>query len=291
MQNTNDPLRRISQPLVPEIKTQIGAALKTARLRKSQSLEAVSQQTRISKKFLEALEENRFEEFPALAYLRGFLKSYCDYLELDFDAFWKAIQTEKAPAAEAPKNASPASPGQPKEKTKQAPRPAAPTAPSPSHGTHDSHAAHAPAPAHDSHAAPAHAPLAASVGPHDAGSAGRAVFFGALLCAGVVFVLTRGGGPAGRAAQGPAPLLQLAHPPVEPTLVAEVRQDCWLAVRVDGATRFEGLAPKNSRLEWKASKSLSLRTSSPEALKLSLNGAPLTLPAPSEAGDYLIASP
>ena len=96
----SDPLRRLHTPLVPEIKTEIGAALKAARLKKGQSLEAVSQQTRISKRFLSALEENRFEEFPALAYLRGFLKSYCDYLDLDFEAFWRAIQAETPTTAQ-----------------------------------------------------------------------------------------------------------------------------------------------------------------------------------------------
>ncbi len=67
-----DALRQIQSKHVPTLKTEIGAVLKAARLKKGLAVEAVARQTRISKKFLEALEADRFEEFPALVYLRGF---------------------------------------------------------------------------------------------------------------------------------------------------------------------------------------------------------------------------
>ncbi|MBU6430493.1 MAG: helix-turn-helix domain-containing protein, partial [Cyanobacteria bacterium REEB65] len=75
MESDRDPLRKIPTKHAPEVKADIGSALKAARTRKGATLEAVGQHTRIPKKFLDALENNRFEEFPALAYLRGFLKS------------------------------------------------------------------------------------------------------------------------------------------------------------------------------------------------------------------------
>ena len=83
--NENNPLRKMpSRPVAP-IAADIGSALKEARHKKGHSLEAASLTTRIPKKFLEALEANRLEEIPAEAYLRGFLKNYCDYLETDFE--------------------------------------------------------------------------------------------------------------------------------------------------------------------------------------------------------------
>lgn len=101
-----NPLRKIPTQIVPASTADIGSVLRKARLKKGHSLEVVGQHTRISKKFLEALEENRFEDFPAPAYLRGFLKCYCEYLELEFDPLWKSAFPEAT--APAPKEAAPA---------------------------------------------------------------------------------------------------------------------------------------------------------------------------------------
>lgn len=70
-------------------KTDIGSALRQKRLLRGQSLETVHQHTRIPKRLLEALEENKPEAFSAPVYLRGFLKGYCEYLELDFESLWR----------------------------------------------------------------------------------------------------------------------------------------------------------------------------------------------------------
>ncbi len=93
-----DPLRRIPTKHTTALRAEIGPILRAARLKRGQSLEAVAQQTRISKRFLEALEENRFEQFPAVVYLRGFLKSYCEHLDVNFEDIWKLLNT--APEAE-----------------------------------------------------------------------------------------------------------------------------------------------------------------------------------------------
>lgn len=101
-----NPLRKIPTQIVPASTADIGSLLRKARLKKGHSIEVVGQHTRISKKFLEALEENRFEDFPAPAYLRGFLKCYCEYLELEFDPLWKSAFPETA--APAPEKERPA---------------------------------------------------------------------------------------------------------------------------------------------------------------------------------------
>ncbi len=99
--NENNPLRKMpSRPVAP-IAADIGSALKEARHKKGHSLEAASLTTRIPKKFLEALEANRLEEIPAEAYLRGFLKNYCDYLETDFEPLWRIVTAASKPAPKA----------------------------------------------------------------------------------------------------------------------------------------------------------------------------------------------
>ncbi|MBI4423240.1 MAG: DUF4115 domain-containing protein [Elusimicrobia bacterium] len=89
----------------------IGSVLRQTRIRRGQSLEVVAQQTRIPKKMLEALESNRFEEFPAIVYLRGFLKSYCDHLDVEFEPLWSQIDPAKPKAAaETPESKAEAAP-------------------------------------------------------------------------------------------------------------------------------------------------------------------------------------
>ncbi len=72
-------------------KTDVGAIVRQKRLLRGQSLETVHQHTRIPKRLLEALENNKPEAFSAPVYLRGFLKSYCEYLELDFEPLWREL--------------------------------------------------------------------------------------------------------------------------------------------------------------------------------------------------------
>ncbi len=61
----------------------IGQTLRNARVQRGLSIEQVAQDTRISARFLEALEVEAFNELPAPVYVRGFLRSYANYLRLD----------------------------------------------------------------------------------------------------------------------------------------------------------------------------------------------------------------
>jgi cytoskeleton protein RodZ len=62
---------------------EIGSTLRDARTARGLSIEQVAQDTRISARFLEALESERFDSLPAPVYVRGFLRSYATYLRLD----------------------------------------------------------------------------------------------------------------------------------------------------------------------------------------------------------------
>lgn len=61
----------------------IGEALRRRRETLNVSIEQVYEQIRIPIASLRALEEERFESFPAIQYTRGFLRSYAEFLDLD----------------------------------------------------------------------------------------------------------------------------------------------------------------------------------------------------------------
>jgi cytoskeletal protein RodZ len=60
----------------------LGTYLKENRERLNLSIEKVVEDTHIVKKFIEAIENDEFSVFPGEAYLRGFLRTYSEYLGL-----------------------------------------------------------------------------------------------------------------------------------------------------------------------------------------------------------------
>jgi cytoskeletal protein RodZ len=61
----------------------IGSSLKDARLRKGLDLPAAAEATKIRSRHLQALEDEQFDVLPGQTYVRGFLKTYADFLGLD----------------------------------------------------------------------------------------------------------------------------------------------------------------------------------------------------------------
>ena len=61
----------------------VGEILRQAREKKGIGIDEVSESTKISVRVLDALEDNRFDVLPAAIYVKGFLKTYSDYLGLD----------------------------------------------------------------------------------------------------------------------------------------------------------------------------------------------------------------
>jgi cytoskeleton protein RodZ len=66
---------------------EIGSSLREARIRRGVELAQVDAATHIRTRYLEALENDRFDLLPGEAYARGFLRTYADYLELQADLF------------------------------------------------------------------------------------------------------------------------------------------------------------------------------------------------------------
>lgn len=62
-----------------------GEVLKNKRELLTKSLEKVSQDTKIQKRFLEYIENNQFDYFDSEVFLTGFIKIYAQYLDLDKD--------------------------------------------------------------------------------------------------------------------------------------------------------------------------------------------------------------
>jgi len=62
---------------------EIGNSLREARLRRELELPEAEQGTKIRQKYLRALEDERFELLPAHTYVKGFLRTYAEYLGLD----------------------------------------------------------------------------------------------------------------------------------------------------------------------------------------------------------------
>jgi cytoskeleton protein RodZ len=62
---------------------EIGNSLREARLRQGLDFPEIEQGTKIRGKYLRALEDEQFDVLPAQTYVKGFLRSYAEYLGLD----------------------------------------------------------------------------------------------------------------------------------------------------------------------------------------------------------------
>jgi cytoskeleton protein RodZ len=62
---------------------EIGTALRDARVRRDISLQQAEDDTKIRVKYIQAMENEDFEILPAGTYVKGFLRTYAEYLDLD----------------------------------------------------------------------------------------------------------------------------------------------------------------------------------------------------------------
>lgn len=66
---------------------EIGSSLREGRLRKGIEINDAERDTKIRGKYLRALETESFDVLPGQAYIKSFLRSYADYLDLDGQLF------------------------------------------------------------------------------------------------------------------------------------------------------------------------------------------------------------
>jgi len=63
----------------------VGEILRRARDEKGLTLDHIEEKIKIRKKFLQALEENAWNKLPSLPYIKGFLRNYSSFLNLNAD--------------------------------------------------------------------------------------------------------------------------------------------------------------------------------------------------------------
>jgi cytoskeleton protein RodZ len=81
---------------------QIGESLREARTRRGLTPADVHKAIRIRERYLTALEEERWDMLPGEAYVRGFLKTYADFLGLDGNLYLDEYSSRIRPYAEEP---------------------------------------------------------------------------------------------------------------------------------------------------------------------------------------------
>jgi cytoskeletal protein RodZ len=74
--------------------SELGALLRKAREEKGFSLDDVQDQTKIRKRYLEALEKGDYDVLPGKFYIRAFIKNYAEFVGLDADELLKHYHVE-----------------------------------------------------------------------------------------------------------------------------------------------------------------------------------------------------
>ncbi len=73
---------------------ELGEYLKKSRKEKGISLEVLEEKTKIRKRYLQAIENGRFDLIPGQIYLKGFLKSYADAIGLNSTEILQTYKNE-----------------------------------------------------------------------------------------------------------------------------------------------------------------------------------------------------
>jgi len=89
---------------------QIGESLRDARTRRGLTPADVHKAIRIRERYLTALEEERWDMLPGEAYVRGFLKTYADFLGLDGNLYLDEYSSRIRPSADEPLLSAPLRP-------------------------------------------------------------------------------------------------------------------------------------------------------------------------------------
>jgi transcriptional regulator with XRE-family HTH domain len=90
--------------------SELGKSLAQARVARGLTLEDCERDTRISKRYLDALEREDWKVFPAPVYSRAFLRTYASYLGLDPHALMRMFRDQEEPPLAPLPEIRPASP-------------------------------------------------------------------------------------------------------------------------------------------------------------------------------------
>ena len=84
-----------------------GELLKSERIKKDLSIQDVAYALKLSSRIIQAIENGDTDELPAKTFVRGFVKSYADYLKIDSDVVLKQFQEEMGSTHPVPKTMAP----------------------------------------------------------------------------------------------------------------------------------------------------------------------------------------
>lgn len=84
-----------------------GELLKSERLKKNISVQDVAFALKLSPRIINAIEDGNLKVMPAKTFIRGFVKSYAEYLKLDSDAVLRQFQEEMGSTQPLPKTPPP----------------------------------------------------------------------------------------------------------------------------------------------------------------------------------------
>lgn len=80
-----------------------GELLKAERIKRDLSVQDIAYALKLSVRIVQAIENGQLDELPAKTFIRGFVKSYADYLKIDTDAVLKQFQEEMGSTHPVPK--------------------------------------------------------------------------------------------------------------------------------------------------------------------------------------------
>jgi cytoskeletal protein RodZ len=80
----------------------IGKHLRESREQRGLNIDQIARETNISRQYIVALEEDRYDAFPGEPYVVGFLRNYSDYLGLETESLISRYRTQKIQEQPAP---------------------------------------------------------------------------------------------------------------------------------------------------------------------------------------------
>jgi len=80
----------------------VGALLKASRIRTDEEVEDIASILRISRRYIEAIEEGRFDVLPGRTYAIGFVRAYADHIGLDSDEVVRRFKLESEDSQRGP---------------------------------------------------------------------------------------------------------------------------------------------------------------------------------------------
>lgn len=85
---------------------ELGSYLRKKREEKDITVEEVASRTNMRVQYIEAIENHNFDVFPATVYIKGFIRNYADFLDLDPDALVREYDLNFGDAPDGEQNSS-----------------------------------------------------------------------------------------------------------------------------------------------------------------------------------------